>query len=144
MMDGVGLDTVAFIEENYIKERGLPSYPVEWLRTNYVSKSNVGAKSGNGGLYPSGYTTKKGSANQHEVAPPLNDKRLPSTAVVVPPPPRRKPSVVTQGQASECQNWQCGGDDGSRRSRWSSYLEPREPQRCLKRRRIVTCSMRIQ
>lgn len=64
-MDGVGLDTVAFIEENYIKERGLPSYPVEWLRKNYVSKGKLGAKSGNGGLYPAGYTIKKGAASQH-------------------------------------------------------------------------------
>lgn len=66
MMDGVGLDTVALIEENYIKERGLPSYPVEWLRNNYVSKGKLGAKSGNGGLHPAGYTTKKGAASQHD------------------------------------------------------------------------------
>jgi hypothetical protein len=64
-MDGVGLDTVALIEENYIQERGLPSFPVEWLRKNYVSQGKLGAKSGNGGLYPAGYTTKKGAASQH-------------------------------------------------------------------------------
>ncbi|KAL4804774.1 hypothetical protein BDV18DRAFT_161861 [Aspergillus unguis] len=66
IMDGVGLDTVALIEENYIQERGLPSYPVEWLRENYVSKGKLGAKSGNGGLYPAGYTTKKGASSQHD------------------------------------------------------------------------------
>ncbi|KAE8331377.1 hypothetical protein BDV39DRAFT_218710 [Aspergillus sergii] len=66
LMDGVGLDTVALIEENYIKERGLPSYPVDWLRKNYVSEGKLGAKSGNGGLYPAGYTTKKGAASQHD------------------------------------------------------------------------------
>lgn len=65
-MDGVGLDTVALIEENYIKERGLPSYPVKWLRENYIDNGKLGAKSGNGGLYPAGYTIKKGSASQHE------------------------------------------------------------------------------
>jgi hypothetical protein len=65
-MDGVGLDTVALIEENYIKERGLPSFPVEWLRKNYVSQGKLGAKSGNGGLYPAGYTTKKDTASQHD------------------------------------------------------------------------------
>lgn len=65
IMDGVGLDTVALIEENYIKERGLPSYPVEWLRKNYVSQGKLGAKSGNGGLYPAGHTTKKDAASQH-------------------------------------------------------------------------------
>ncbi|EKV04670.1 hypothetical protein PDIP_86410 [Penicillium digitatum Pd1] len=33
LMDQVGLDTVAFIEENYIQEMGLPSAPtVDWLR----------------------------------------------------------------------------------------------------------------
>lgn len=64
-MNGVGLDTVALIEENYIKERGLPSFPVEWLRKNYVSQGKLRAKSGNGGVYPAGYTTKKGTASKH-------------------------------------------------------------------------------
>ncbi|KAH8690712.1 hypothetical protein BGW36DRAFT_401091 [Talaromyces proteolyticus] len=65
-MDGVGLDTVALIEENYIKERGLPSYPVDWLRKNYVSQGKIGAKSGKGGLYPAGYTTKKDVVSQYD------------------------------------------------------------------------------
>lgn len=65
-MDGVGLDTVALIEDNYIKERGLPSFPVEWLRKNYISQGKLGAKSGNGGLYPAGYTIKKGAVSQHD------------------------------------------------------------------------------
>ena len=65
-MDGVGLDTVALIEENYIKERGLPSFPVGWLRNNYVSQGKLGAKSGKGGLYHAGYTIKKDVASHHD------------------------------------------------------------------------------
>lgn len=64
-MDGVGLDTVAFIEDNYIKERGLSTLPVEWLRKNYISQGKLGAKSGKGGLCPAGYTIKS-SASQHD------------------------------------------------------------------------------
>lgn len=64
-MDGVGLDTVAFIEDNYIKERGLPTFAVEWLRKNYISQGKLGAKSGKGGLYPAGYTIKS-STSQHD------------------------------------------------------------------------------
>lgn len=52
-MDGVGLDTVANIEEHYIAERGLPSRHVEWLRANYVEKGKLGMKSDKGGLFPS-------------------------------------------------------------------------------------------
>ncbi|KAH8657907.1 hypothetical protein BX600DRAFT_524063 [Xylariales sp. PMI_506] len=53
MMDGVGLDTVAFIEDNYIKERGLDgSLTVDWLRENYVNKGKLGNKCDKGGFYP--------------------------------------------------------------------------------------------
>ncbi|KAK4163382.1 hypothetical protein QBC43DRAFT_213092 [Cladorrhinum sp. PSN259] len=54
LMDQVGLDTVAFIEDNYIAERKLdPTMTVDWLRENYISKGRLGLKSGeNGGLYP--------------------------------------------------------------------------------------------
>ncbi|OQE43421.1 hypothetical protein PENCOP_c003G04467 [Penicillium coprophilum] len=53
LMDQVGLDTVAFIEDNYIKERGLPSGPtVDWLRKEYIEQGRLGKKSEKGGLYP--------------------------------------------------------------------------------------------
>ncbi|KAJ9628495.1 hypothetical protein H2203_002394 [Taxawa tesnikishii (nom. ined.)] len=54
LMDQVGLDTVAFIEDNYVKERGLDTTStVDFLRKNYIDKGRLGAKSpGNGGLYP--------------------------------------------------------------------------------------------
>ncbi|KAF9641151.1 hypothetical protein BFW01_g510 [Lasiodiplodia theobromae] len=35
MMDHVGLDTVAFIEQHYIKERGLPTSHLEYLQQHY-------------------------------------------------------------------------------------------------------------
>ncbi|TVY82116.1 3-hydroxyacyl-CoA dehydrogenase-like protein [Lachnellula suecica] len=59
MMDSVGLDTVEFIEEHYVKERGLPTEnTVDFLKKNYISQGKLGAKSGKGGLYPPGHTTK--------------------------------------------------------------------------------------
>lgn len=55
MMDAVGLDTVEFIEEHYIKERGLCGKDtVGFLRKNYLQQGKLGAKSGKGGLYPPG------------------------------------------------------------------------------------------
>ncbi|KAF2155504.1 3-hydroxyacyl-CoA dehydrogenase-like protein [Myriangium duriaei CBS 260.36] len=69
MMDAVGLDTVAFIEEHYIKERGLsPEKTVNFLEKGYISEGKLGAKSGKGGLYPTGYTTKssKQDAGDHD------------------------------------------------------------------------------
>ena len=54
LMDDVGLDTVALIEDHYIKERGLDGqFTVDWLRENYISRGKLGTKSGRGGLYPS-------------------------------------------------------------------------------------------
>ncbi|UKZ52378.1 hypothetical protein TrVGV298_006154 [Trichoderma virens] len=53
MMDGVGLDTVAFIESHYIKERGLSSAKtVDFLQKNYLDHGKLGLKSSDGGLYP--------------------------------------------------------------------------------------------
>lgn len=53
LMDQVGLDTVAFIEDNYIQERGLDgSLTADWLRENYISDGKLGTKSDKGGLYP--------------------------------------------------------------------------------------------
>ncbi|KAL1384529.1 hypothetical protein HDK64DRAFT_34287 [Phyllosticta capitalensis] len=51
MMDVVGLDTVTLIEEHYIKERGLPSVPVDFLRKYYLEQGKLGRKPGSkGGL----------------------------------------------------------------------------------------------
>nr|XP_036575541.1 3-hydroxyacyl-dehydrogenase [Colletotrichum truncatum]KAF6782130.1 3-hydroxyacyl-dehydrogenase [Colletotrichum truncatum] len=53
MMDEVGLDTVAFIEKHYVKERGLsPENTVDFLEREYLSKGRLGHKSAKGGLYP--------------------------------------------------------------------------------------------
>ncbi|KAH8651098.1 3-hydroxyacyl-CoA dehydrogenase [Xylariales sp. PMI_506] len=53
MMDAVGLDTVAFIEQHYIAERGLPSdKTVDYLQRNYIDKGKLGQKSDKGGLFP--------------------------------------------------------------------------------------------
>jgi 3-hydroxyacyl-CoA dehydrogenase len=52
LMDEIGLDTVALIEDHYIHERHLDGrMTVDWLRENYVSKGLLGNKSGSGGLY---------------------------------------------------------------------------------------------
>ncbi|KAE8155328.1 hypothetical protein BDV25DRAFT_126014 [Aspergillus avenaceus] len=53
MMDQVGLDTVASIEDNYIIERRLDaSLTVDWLRRNYIEQGKIGSKASKGGLYP--------------------------------------------------------------------------------------------
>lgn len=52
LMDQIGLDTVAFIEDNYIQERGLDGkLTVDWLRENYIQQGKLGQKSEHGGLY---------------------------------------------------------------------------------------------
>jgi 3-hydroxyacyl-CoA dehydrogenase len=51
MMDAVGLDTVSFIEQHYIAERGLPNAPVEFLQ-KYIDEGKLGAKCDKGGLLP--------------------------------------------------------------------------------------------
>ncbi|KAF3007591.1 hypothetical protein E8E13_007643 [Curvularia kusanoi] len=68
MMDAVGLDTVAFIEDNYVQERHLDPTPRDWLQKNFVDKGKLGAKSGKGGLYPPGETTKssKNEGGHHD------------------------------------------------------------------------------
>ncbi|OAA73353.1 NAD(P)-binding domain protein [Cordyceps fumosorosea ARSEF 2679] len=53
MMDAVGLDTVSFIEQHYISERGLPNTPVDFLKT-YIDEGRLGTKSAKGGLLPPG------------------------------------------------------------------------------------------
>ncbi|KAH6665568.1 3-hydroxyacyl-CoA dehydrogenase-like protein [Halenospora varia] len=66
MMDGVGLDTVQFIEQHYIKERGLSGQnTVDWLQKEFISQGKLGAKSAKGGLYPAGYTTKTAGEDQY-------------------------------------------------------------------------------
>lgn len=53
LMDQVGLDTVAFIEDNYIQEKGYDPVPtVDWLRREYIEQGRLGKKSDKGGLYP--------------------------------------------------------------------------------------------
>ncbi|KAK3695725.1 hypothetical protein B0T22DRAFT_456057 [Podospora appendiculata] len=81
LMDQIGLDTVAFIEDNYIQERHLDgSLTVNWLRANYLAQGKLGKKtSDEGGLYPptttqsawehSGSTTPTPRAT--ETQPPL-------------------------------------------------------------------------
>lgn len=54
MMDSVGLDTVAFIEDNYVQERHLDPTARDWLQKNYVEQGKLGAKSDKGGLYSAG------------------------------------------------------------------------------------------
>ncbi|KAJ6035396.1 hypothetical protein N7460_009571 [Penicillium canescens] len=52
LMDKIGLDTVAFIEDNYIQERRLDgAMTVDWLRENYIKEGRLGLKSEKGGLY---------------------------------------------------------------------------------------------
>ncbi|KAF4972718.1 hypothetical protein FZEAL_9546 [Fusarium zealandicum] len=51
MMDAVGLDTVSFIEQHYIAERGLPDKPIQFLQ-KYIEQGRLGAKSAQGGLLP--------------------------------------------------------------------------------------------
>lgn len=53
LMDQIGLDTVAYIEDNYVQERGLSTdKTVDWLRKEYVDQGRLGNKSNKGGLYP--------------------------------------------------------------------------------------------
>ncbi|WDK21636.1 3-hydroxyacyl-CoA dehydrogenase [Colletotrichum graminicola] len=53
LMDLVGLDTVAFIEDHYVHELGLsPKKTVDFLQREYISKGKLGNKSAKGGLYP--------------------------------------------------------------------------------------------
>ncbi|KAH6867383.1 hypothetical protein B0T10DRAFT_419877 [Thelonectria olida] len=51
MMDAVGLDTVSFIEQHYIAERGLPRTPVDFLQ-EFIDQGKLGTKSSKGGLLP--------------------------------------------------------------------------------------------
>jgi 3-hydroxyacyl-CoA dehydrogenase len=41
LMDQIGLDTVAFIEDNYVQERHLDSkMTVDWLKENYIQQGS--------------------------------------------------------------------------------------------------------
>ncbi|OBT63193.1 hypothetical protein VE03_07735 [Pseudogymnoascus sp. 23342-1-I1] len=52
IMDQVGLDTVAHIEEHYIQERGFDPSARDFVVREYVDKGRLGKKSLSGGLYP--------------------------------------------------------------------------------------------
>ncbi|KAH8654946.1 3-hydroxyacyl-CoA dehydrogenase-like protein [Tricladium varicosporioides] len=66
MMDGVGLDTVQFIEQHYVMERGLSGEKtVNYLQKEFISQGKLGAKSAKGGLYPAGYTTRTAGDQHH-------------------------------------------------------------------------------
>ncbi|THW46325.1 putative 3-hydroxyacyl-CoA dehydrogenase [Aureobasidium pullulans] len=53
IMDQVGLDTVQFIEQHYVDERGLPKdKTVDFLEENYIKPGRLGDKCQKGGLYP--------------------------------------------------------------------------------------------
>ncbi|KFY89496.1 hypothetical protein V500_05638 [Pseudogymnoascus sp. VKM F-4518 (FW-2643)] len=52
LMDQVGLDTVAHIEEHYIEERGFDPSARDFVVGEYVDKGKLGNKSQSGGLYP--------------------------------------------------------------------------------------------
>ncbi|KFY21616.1 hypothetical protein V493_07254, partial [Pseudogymnoascus sp. VKM F-4281 (FW-2241)] len=52
LMDQVGLDTVAHIEEHYIDERGFNPSARDFVVKEYVDKGKLGNKSQSGGLYP--------------------------------------------------------------------------------------------
>jgi 3-hydroxyacyl-CoA dehydrogenase len=58
MMDAVGLDTVSLIEQHYMHERGLSGEGTVDFLQKYIEDGRLGAKSGKGGLYPAGFTTK--------------------------------------------------------------------------------------
>ncbi|KAK3694907.1 hypothetical protein B0T22DRAFT_477621 [Podospora appendiculata] len=58
LMDSVGLDTVALIEQHYIEERHLEDRGVLPFLHKYIAAGRLGAKSSKGGLYPPGHTTK--------------------------------------------------------------------------------------
>lgn len=73
MMDAVGLDTVAFIESNYVQERGIDPTARDWVQKNFVEKGKLGAKSGKGGLYPESETmsgSKRESGHHGKLAAP--------------------------------------------------------------------------
>ncbi|RAL05301.1 cytochrome P450 [Aspergillus ibericus CBS 121593] len=67
MMDNVGLDTVAFIEQHYIHERGLPAdKTVDYLTANYLDHGKLGSKCPLGGLYPPAITNNNTSINSNK------------------------------------------------------------------------------
>lgn len=70
MMDNVGLDTVSFIEQHYIAERGLPNQPVDFLKS-FIEDGRLGVKSSKGGLYPPEFYAKFAAKGSSEHTPLL-------------------------------------------------------------------------
>ncbi|CAG7998345.1 unnamed protein product [Penicillium salamii] len=72
LMDQIGLDTVAYIEDNYIRERGYGSAgTVDWLRKEYIDQGRIGKKCAKGGLYPplaKSSSAEANPANPHSAA----------------------------------------------------------------------------
>ncbi|KAL4790309.1 NAD(P)-binding protein [Aspergillus venezuelensis] len=69
MMDSVGLDTVAFIENHYVAERGLSTdKTVDFLQREYLDKGKLGNKSSKGGLYPPQTTVAKNGSQPKIIA----------------------------------------------------------------------------
>ncbi|KAL4961860.1 putative 3-hydroxyacyl-CoA dehydrogenase [Aspergillus stella-maris] len=69
MMDSVGLDTVAFIENHYVAERGLSSEKtVDFLQREYLDKGKLGNKSSKGGLHPPQTTSAKDESQPRIIA----------------------------------------------------------------------------
>lgn len=66
----VGLDTVAFIEEHYAKERNLPKdLTVNWLEKNFVSLGKLGDKTPSvGGLLPPSKSASKSQSKPRVLA----------------------------------------------------------------------------
>ncbi|KAL8718079.1 MAG: hypothetical protein Q9225_004750 [Loekoesia sp. 1 TL-2023] len=65
LMDKVGLETVCNIEDHYIAERkNIPTYPVEYIRENYVKKGNLGVPTGKGLFDHHDDSTKTGKEQQ--------------------------------------------------------------------------------
>lgn len=85
MMDGVGLDTVSFIENHYVTERNLDRVHLDWLNSNFIEAGKLGKKTPEtGGLYPlppPGSRTKLILLNVG-TAEPLDDKLSLSESMV--------------------------------------------------------------
>ncbi|KFY35591.1 hypothetical protein V494_05770, partial [Pseudogymnoascus sp. VKM F-4513 (FW-928)] len=64
LMDQVGLDTVAHIEEHYVSERGFSPRALEFVKKEYVDQGKLGKKSEAGGLYPSTPSTTTTTPSQ--------------------------------------------------------------------------------
>ncbi|KAL6806943.1 hypothetical protein GGI42DRAFT_366699 [Trichoderma sp. SZMC 28013] len=107
-MDNVGLDTVAFIENHYIAERGLsPEFTVDYLQSNFLDSGKLGTKSAKGGLY-SPSEAKPIATNGTSNAPKMlvldvglsaATPSMSSGEVLQFSPGEKKPQVLIKGQA---------------------------------------------